>query len=314
MDPLNIDPMNSGPTKPTPGIHVAADGHTYHKSSSANATVAPTSGATTGADEQAKKQLAKLTTDELDFVTLLDMHWGTTGTLLSKEIARDKYDVSVQDYLKYISSPKVKAAAVERGINFRDHDITEPELKWTHHTLSPKQLIVANTMLDILDTRNDRKKLQDLGIDSKVYQAWLRDPNFSGYLRERAEALLGASHHEAYLAMVDKVRSGDQRMIEYYHEFTGRFSRRPNSDGTIGAFDHASAAMLIQNIIEIIVEEVQDAETGQRISNRLQTLMTARATTNALMRNETITQPEVMPGREITPAIEALMNTGVGME
>lgn len=305
------DPDLPKPAKPKTSKVVAEDGHVYSKSSSANATVAPTSGITQGAAEQVAAKAGKLSEEELDFVTLVDMYWGTQGELMSPAVGVEK-GIPEADYYRLIGQQAVIEALTERGVSF--NAINEELPEWRRGTLTPIQLIVANVMLDLTDTRNDRKKLQDLNIHGHTWNAWLRQPEFRNYLQARAESLFNASHHEAYLSLVDKVRSGDINAIKLYWEFTGKFTSK--ADGGAG-LTADSARQLIQSIIEIIIEEVDDPEVGAKIAERLKGLMVARQTADSLISAPTVTQvtqPEVMPDREITPEIEAMMYTGVGRE
>jgi hypothetical protein len=185
----------------------AADGHKYHKSATANSTEAPTSGVTQTAAESTKAALTRLSEVEIDFITVLDMHWGVTGELITAEQAEEKYRIPVGVFEQCMKKQYLLDALAERGITAKI-DLADAE-QWRHATLTPEQLLVANTMLDLIDTRNDRKKLNDLGVSSAKYNAWLRQPEFRAYLQGRAESLLGASQHEALLALVDRVRSGD---------------------------------------------------------------------------------------------------------
>jgi len=324
----------------------AADGHVYNKSSSANAKVAPTSGSTQSAEEQASNSATKLggaagfNEEDLDFVTIVDMHWGVTGVLLTAPVGQDRYGIPIDTYITCMKKPKVKRALAERGISLKSLEQAspnstgelipqQPDRSWRDASLTPAQLIVANTMLDLIDTRNDRKKLQDLGVSSSTYNNWLRQPEFQKYLRDRAESLIGASQHEAALAMIDKVKSGDPKMIEFFYEYTGKFSRRADtsvlSGAASGSLNSENVTSLIQSIIEIIVEEVDDPAVGARISDRMRGLISARNTANELVSSlnpspinplqpTPVIIPEVAQSREITPDIKALMDSGIGSD
>lgn len=305
-----------------PGNVTASDGHTYHKSATANATEAPTSGSTKSAAESTAESNTGLSEEEIDFITVIDMHWGVHGELLTPEQAELVYSIPVDTFNDCWRSDLVKAALNERGISLKKQ---LPDLagdapiipEWRRVNLTPEQLVTANVMCDLYDTRNDRKKLADLGVTSTRYNAWLRQPEFQKYLQGRAESLVQGALHEAGLALVDKVKSGDIKAIAYLHEYTGKFSLHVNGDGTNGAVTAESVRTLIQSIIEIIVEEVDDSELGDRISQRIGGLITARTTANALVNSlgeEAIRVPEIATGRVITPEIETLMNSGVGSD
>lgn len=310
------NPQN--PQGPKSGKVTAADGHTYNKSASANATVAPTSGSTKSASEQSIAAANDIGEIELDFITIVDMHWGMTGELLTNTVASEEYNIPANIYNNCMINGAVKAALLERGVDIRRApvgDLTDGiSDEWRSTGLTPTQLLVVNTILDLNDSRSDRKKLQDLGVDTKTYQAWLLDDKFSEYARRRTEQMFGKSQHEAHLAIIDGMRRGNPKMTELYLEMTGKFSRRP--EGPQGAFTQESAANLIAQIIEIIVEEVEDASTGARIGDRIRTLTQSRAIANELVAAhvEPIIIPEIAPGRELTDEIKTLMKHGVGAD
>lgn len=124
--------------------------------------------------------------------------------------------------------------------------------------LSPLQLAVANALLDLHDNRSQRKKLQEFGVTTAKYNAWLRDPAFKTYLQRRAENFLGDNQHEAHLALVDRVKSGDVGAIKYYNEMTGRFT--PSS---------AKAPVDINAVLMAVLEAIQRRITDPQLLSEL---------------------------------------------
>src|SRR5687767_3762230 len=102
-------------TDPKPMKKVAKDGHTYHKSSSANADTAPTNETTKA---NATKQ-GSLTAEELDFVTIVHYEFGLQGGLPSKDHLVEQYFYKPDVVEKYYASEAVKTALEERGIELR---------------------------------------------------------------------------------------------------------------------------------------------------------------------------------------------------
>ena len=162
---------------------------------------------------------------EHQFCTFMLQHYLVTGAILSAEAALENFGLPVGTYTACIQNPEVVAALEERGIIFQ-----RLGSDWSSQSLTAIQLIVANSMLDLVDTRSQKKKLQDLGVSTHTYDAWLRDPVFKEYLMTRAENLLGDNGHEAHLALLDKVRSGDTKAITLYYELTGRYVKETNSN------------------------------------------------------------------------------------
>lgn len=290
----------------------AADGHVYDKSSTANATVAPTNAATIAN----AANVTGLTAEQADFVTLVDMEWHLTGSF-----PRDKflntYSYSKKELNQLTGNPLVQQNLLSRGIKPQAYLKADAEpIKDIRAPLTPIQLAAANTLLDLTDTRSQRKKLQDLGVSSRQYQAWLKDANFQGYLRERSEGLIGDIQHEAMLALADRVIGGDLKAIEYYHELTGRFVKQRNTPSAVNgpaAVGADQAQQLVVRIIEIVLEEA-DGDTAMRISDRLKNLISGQQVANSLFAPDPIVVPEVAPARELTPELENLTKKGLGYD
>lgn len=250
----------------------------------------------------AKKQDLDLSTEEAQsLITLLCQHHAIHGELFTKEYAVEEYGFDSKFINTAYSSRILVAALQERGIELDHYDFQERVNSdnqvpaYRSKALTATQLIVANTMLDLVDTRSQKKKLQDLNVSTSTYNSWLRDPVFSKYLHERAEALLGDNMHEAHLALLDKVRAGDTRAISLYYELTGRHVSQSSIAPNQQAFN---ANSLIVAMIDLINDEC-DPATAVRISERLRLLATARTVAGELISSmdEPISAPTVTPMR-----------------
>lgn len=282
------------------GKVTAADGHTYYKSATSNAKTAPTNDLTIAGAAKTKD----LTPSQAELVTVLDYEW-SLGRELSREYLIEEYGYTMSE-LAMLDEPAVIQAASERGVNMASFT---PRSELPKSKLSPLQLVVANTMLDLSDTRSNSKKLKDAGITTYKYNNWLKDPEFLGYIRQRAEDMIGSDlQHEAMLALADKVMARDLKAIEYYHEITGRFVRQNSSNSNSSNHD---VSQMIVRIIEIIVDEVDDPATASRISERLKGLVMGNQVAQALT---SPALPTVAPVREVSPEIQTLMNKGVGYD
>lgn len=244
-----------------------------------------------------------LTEEQRDFVVLITQHFLMHGEVPSADRVEEQYKLPAKLYKKWIDKDSIRAALNEQGVKVSTGD----EPTWRNQSLSAKQLIVANAMLDIIDTRSDAKKLKDLGVSTSTYQSWLRDPAFAEYLRVRSEGLLDTSQHEAHLALLDRVRAGEVKAIQYFNELKGRFTP---SNGRVDNGGVNDVQALLTAILEIILEEVDDPLVAQRIAERFKTMMTARNTAQVLVDSTALpvngvngvsgmAVPEVVPTRNI---------------
>lgn len=289
-------------TDSVPKKKTAADGHEYHVSATANATVAPTNEATLALAVPG----SQLGQKALEFITCIHYEWTLKGELDHAEVAKS-YGYTKEEYEAYLGDSGVVSALIDRGINPR-HLVTKHDVE-IRSKLTPIQLMVANAMLDLVDTRSQKKKLQDHGINSATYQMWLRDPEFSDYLRQRAESLIGDNQHEAMIALMDKVSGGDLKAIQYYHELTGRYVQQASTP--VGT-NNQDLHNIVVRMVEIIIDEVDDQDTAARIADRIKGLVIGNQVAHALTGPTEVIVPEIAQGREMTPEIQALMNKGAG--
>lgn len=222
--------------------------------------------------------------------SFIEQQYNLTGKILTAEQAFEEFGIPVGHYKKVLSNPLHREALEEKGLIFERFEASD----WSKDALTPKQLMTANAMLDLTDTRSDKKKLQDLEVHTQTWQAWLKDPVFKNYLRVRAEQMIGDNAHQADLAFLDRIRAGDMKAIGMWYEMTGKYTpQRANAS-------QVDVQNILTKVIEVIIEEVDDRDTAIRISNRLRALIGARNMASALMgEEEQIVVPEVVNIRSI---------------
>lgn len=280
---------------------IAADGHEYHVSATANATVAPTNEATL----EAAIPGSKLGHKKLDFINVLHMEYMKTGKV-NHDLIRPEYGYSDETYSELLKDVGVIRALIDRGVPAKHLTLqTNKDLK---SPLTAKQIMAAASLMNLVDTRTVKKKLQDIGVSSTEYAAWLRDPVFREYMQGMGENLIGDNQHEAMLALMDKVTAGDMKAITLYLELTGRYvpANAQNTGPAVGDFQQ-----FIVRVIEIIVDEVDDQDTAMRIADRLKATVMGNQVAG-LLEPPPVIIPEVAQSRVITPEIQELMERGAG--
>lgn len=159
--------------------------------------------------------------------------------------------------------------------------------------LSPKQLALANALLNLNDRRSNKKKLEDCKVSPAEYANWRKSAVFNDYLRERSEEVLQGGITEAHMALVDSASSGDMSAIKLLYEITGRHS--PNSQQNVNI-----KTMLVR-VIEAVQRHVTDPATLQAIAADIQMasegmLDAGPAQMGTLEPNVMVSQPNI-PGR-----------------
>ena len=266
---------------------------------------------------------------ERSFVTLMVQHYMLYGNLPSAEAANEEYGFDAQQFKSLINKDVVQKALEEFDVNLgelRKSPDGSVLPTWQHKSLTAQQLLVANVLLDTRDTRSHTKKLKELGVQTRTYNTWLRDVTFSGYLRKRAEDLLGDSQHDVHLALIDQATAGNIKAIEYYNELVGRYIKQP--ERILGVQQQFDATTFIVQIIEILDDELEDKQAAFRIADRLKELGSRYAVAGQLanppvgninrfgatMNEHGIEVPEVVKTRPLDGTLKILTDKGVGMD
>ncbi len=273
-------------------------------------------------DEPAAETLPKLSEFELSFVTFMHQMYSLEGTVMSEAQAEVLLKLPLKQYRSLMKAPNIIAALEERGVTNRSpvgSEDTSVATSLKFQALTPIQLLVANAWLDLVDTRSQKKKLQDLNVSTQTFNTWLKDSVFSGYLKKRSEDMLGEHQHEAHLALLDKVRMGDMKALELYYEMRGIYTR-VGAAGVNAQAIGVDIQNLLVSIIEIINDEVDDPRVSARIADKFKSLMTARTIAGELVESVvgidgvTEHQPKIAAARQMTPELELLMERGEGYE
>lgn len=201
-----------------------------------------------------------LNSQQFDLLNYLEQEFYVYGHLPTADACADRSVCSADYYHSCFKKQEFRDALVSRGISYAN--LHSPK----YSALSEEQLTAANVVFDLTDSRSRKKKLTDLGIPSQKWEAWLRDPGFQNYLRVRAENLLGDNQHEAHLALLDRVKSGDTNAIKYYNELTGYYV--PQKQGEV------DVVALVMRILEVVQKHVNDPVVQTAIAEELMAMAT----------------------------------------
>jgi hypothetical protein len=144
-------------------------------------------------------------------------------------------------------------------------NLTPSEVLPVDYPLSAEQLAAANLLLDFSDNRSQAAKLKAIGVSTQRYTAWLRQPAFSGYLRERAEGLINNAQHEAHTSLLRAVQNGRMDAIKYYNEITGRYNPKDQEALNLTA--------ILVKVVEILQIHVKEPEVLRAVAKELGELL-----------------------------------------
>lgn len=172
------------------------------------------------------------------------------------EVVKDWEGFSAKVVGKAFATEELKAALRIRGI------------EWNQKAgLTEEQLYALTILQDPTDRRTTKAKLQDIGVSMGKYQAWMRNPVFSGYMNTQAEHNLAGAVQMAINKMVGNAEAGDQRAIEKLLEISGRWNPQQQ--------EIQNARTVVLTFMEVIQSEIDDKELLARIMTKVRGKMDA---------------------------------------
>lgn len=200
-------------------------------------------------------------TEEEELLNFLEQYWYTYGAIPT-QLRAEELGIPAKLWNDSFGNAEFRKQCLDRGISLRglkleDQSNFDPE--WKQLMLTEEQLTVANILLDTTDNRSFKKKLQDLGISTAKYESFKKDPTYQAYIQSRAESMLGDNQHEAHIALIDRVRSGDMSAIKYFNEITGRYVPSRGES-------NINVTLILMQMLEIIQRHVRDLGTQELIA------------------------------------------------
>lgn len=203
-------------------------------------------------------QGVSFTPKERQILSYLEMEWFLQGSMPSPKVLSEKFDMTQAAVGTFLARPETAQSLKARGMPEHRHS----------SGLSPEQVGIINEIMNLSDTRSERKKLSDRQISPKTWDGWKRDPKVKTYMAARAEEILGGAIPDAHLALVDKVRAGDMGALKFYYEMTGRYT---------GQAQGIDPRQLLENVFNIIAKHIQNPIVLDSIGKDLLALIGAQS-------------------------------------
>lgn len=197
---------------------------------------------------------AQLTQDQKRMLNYCEQCFWQHGTIPTSERISETLGININAVRRNWDSVLFRTELASRGIDL-DPDRSKG-------ILSGQQLLLANMLLNSHDKRSTRQKLKDANITETQYNAWLRDPGFSKYLRDRAETIFQATDADAYMALADVVKGGDVPAIKLFFEMRGIYNPKIDVNVNIEA--------VLVRVVEIVAKHVKEPAVLEAIAVELE--------------------------------------------
>ena len=192
-----------------------------------------------------------LTEQESRLIAFCEQQWFLSGKLPTPEQLSKTFSISHKKLNELLT--KLKDSFEERGM---------PVIEG--RSLTPEQITLANTMLNLADQRSNRKKLQDAGVTPTKWDGWMQDPDMKEYMMTRSKQILEGALPDAHLALVENVKRGDLGSLKFYYEVSGFYTGKENQ---------IDVRQILNKVLEILMIHVTDPEVLKKISRDLALLV-----------------------------------------
>lgn len=195
---------------------------------------------------------AALTATEKELINYYELQWHLRHRVPTTEevttYLKQKYEkegkntkITQTSINYYLTRKPVIKALDDRGIPWRQHSQDE---------LTATQVAAAITVMNMVDDRPIADKLDQLGITTVQYQAWLNDPQFKNLVNNLADQNLTNIRPAAITEFTKKINQGDWNAIKYWLETTGELKGN----------DAPQSEVLLPRLIEILQKHIKDPE------------------------------------------------------
>lgn len=220
---------------------------------------------------------SQLSEKAIQVICLCEQMFWMHGAVPTQQVIAERLNVGLPTVKKYFEDEVFRTALRKRGVDL------SPDA--SNGLLDVFQLTLANSLLNLHDKRSVREKLQEVGVTSQQYNAWLRDPAFSDYMRRRAEDLFQGKDHEVYAALLQNATSGNDKAIQLFFEMRGIYNPKLQVE--------VNLEQILQKVIEIIARHVQDPAILAAIADDMDTLDTGAP------RRATLSPPKALEARSV---------------
>ena len=127
--------------------------------------------------------------------------------------------------------------------------------------LSDRQILALHYIVQDTTTPSLAGRLRHAGVTIKEYNQWRKSAAFRAELKKLGQTVLEDSEQDMLTTLAGLAVNGDQKAIEFAFELTGKHNPR--------AQEAINVALVLQQVLEAIKDEVRDPDTLRRLSSRI---------------------------------------------
>jgi hypothetical protein len=191
-----------------------------------------------------------------EIVTQIEIDYWRTSAYSAQEDLEYRFRIN-GDKLKELS-PRINKVLRTRGlpvVKFVDQYISSAN-KVPEADLNKTFVVAVNLICDTLDKRSRSAKLKLLGLSSKEFNAYLKNPAHREYYVLRINNSFKDADESAKLSLIRNIEAGDLQSIKYYYEFTGIHDPNKETVVNLNKIINLLMEILIRHVTPDVIEAV----------------------------------------------------------
>lgn len=188
---------------------------------------------------------SKLTTHEVNVLNWVEQIYITTNKYPTQEEYEEHFPESEQSLAKFKMKPLFRRALENRGII----DVKE-------HKLTAEQLAAIAAFTDIKDKRTVYNKLRTIGITTRKWNGWMREPKFKQAVLKIVNSQFEDAKHLAQMGLMNGIEEGNVNALRLYYELIGEIGSGRNT----GQEELENVKLVIAKLTEVLQTHITDPE------------------------------------------------------
>ena len=220
---------------------------------------------------------------DLAVISLIDQRFWETGLLVSVDKLVQDLQLPRESIEESLSKSLVVDILKARGIDLLGKNLS-------YSVLTPRQVLLANLLMNTHDPQSVREKCKAAGVSTQQYNAWLREPAFSSYLRARAEASFGANDFVAYQKLMAAVEDQDLGAIKLFFEMRGIYL--PTSKTSVSM----DVQGILNQTVEVLTRHISNPDLLRAIAIDIEAISSGKSRGGAVGRGSEPPVRSLEPG------------------
>jgi len=127
----------------------------------------------------------------------------------------------------------------------------QKDTKWRPN---PKQIKLAELLLNPEDRRTKTEKMKEADVSRKTFYRWMKDPRYIDYLNSQLEQYTNGELVDIWRALINQAKRGSFQHIKLFFELKGQYVEKKEVNATIKQ-ENPFAGLTTEELRQLIADE-----------------------------------------------------------